>query len=189
MHVSRYLNWKCLEAAVKEKTGIDSAIQKQIDAEAAKWKEILKCILDVILFLAERNLPFRGSSSKVWDGDNGLFLGTLELLSKHNKLLEMHLRNVKQHQDSQRRMQAHYLSWTSQNEFIKACGKQVLDAVIAESKNAIYYSIIVDATPDVSHTEQISFVLRYVHRNEENVWDVKERFLLLKTVKRRKEKT
>ena len=75
--------------------GIDSDIQKQIDAEAAKRKEILKCILDVILFLAEHYQPFRGSNNKIWNGDNGLFLGTLELLSKHNKVLQMHLRNVK----------------------------------------------------------------------------------------------
>ena len=91
----------------------------------------------------------------------------------------MHLNNVKQHQISESRMQTHYLSWRSQNEFIEACSTQVLDALLAESKNAMYYSVIVDATPDVSHTEQITFVLRYVHRNEENVWDVKERFLML----------
>jgi len=48
-------------------------------------------------------------------------------------------------------MQAHYLSWLTHNE-------------------SIYYSVIVDATLDVSHTEQISFVLQYVHGNEENVW-------------------
>ena len=89
---------------------MDSAIQKQIDAETAKWKDILKCILDVVLYLAEHNLPFSGSSSKLCYRENGLFLGTLELLSKHNKILEMHLRNVKQHQSSQSRMQAHYLS-------------------------------------------------------------------------------
>ncbi|XP_065903748.1 zinc finger MYM-type protein 1-like [Dysidea avara] len=188
LHVSRYLKWKCLEAALKKKTGIDAAMQRQIDEETAKWKEILKCILDVILFLAERNLPFRGSSNKIGDGDNGLFLGILELLSKHNKVLEMHLNNVKQHQISESRMQTHYLSWRSQNEFIEACSTQVLDALLAESKNAIYYSVIVDATPVVSHTEQITFVLRYVHRNEDNVWDVKERFLMLEDCEKKKGK-
>ena len=60
---------------------------------------------------------------------------------------------MKTHQDQQSRMQAHYLSWSSQNEFI------------------------VDGTPDVSHTEQITFVLRYAHRSQDNVWEIKERFL------------
>ena len=78
----------------------------------------------------------------------------------------------------QNRMQGYYLSWPTQNEFIEACGKQVLNALLEKSKKAIYYynSIIVDATPDVSHTEQISFVVRYIHRNEENIWGIKERF-------------
>ena len=40
-------------------------------------------------FLAECNLPLRGSSSRITDKENGLFLGMLELLSKHNKVLEM----------------------------------------------------------------------------------------------------
>ena len=50
----------------------------------------------------------------------------------------------------------------SQNEFLNACDKWVLDAVIRESKNTLYYNVIVDGTLDVSHTEQITFVLKYV---------------------------
>jgi len=149
---------------------------------------MLKCILDVILFLAERHLPLRGSSSRIGDEDNGLFLGMLELLSKHNKVLKVHLAHVKQHHDTQNRMQAHYLSWSSQNEFLNACGKQVLDALLQEYKKAMYYSVIVDATRDVCHTEQISFILHYVHRSEENVWAIKERFLLFKDCEKKKGK-
>ena len=78
---------KSIKVAIKEKKGIDSALQKQTDIDTAKWKQLLRCILDVIVFLAERNLPFCGSSSAVGDGNNGQFLGMLELLSKHNKVL------------------------------------------------------------------------------------------------------
>ena len=60
-------------------------------------------------------------------------------------------------------MQVHYLSWSSQNEFIAECGKLVCDAIVEEVKSAFYYSISVDGTPDVSHTEQITFILRYAH--------------------------
>ena len=92
--------------------------------------------MDVILFLAERNLQFCGSSSAVGDSNNGLFLGMLELLSKH-KVLEMHLRNMKQHQHAKSRMEAHYLSWTYQNEILNACGKQIQNAIVKEYKNAV----------------------------------------------------
>ena len=80
-HLSCYYDWKSLEASLKKHSGIDMALQKQIEAETAKWREILRCILDVTLFLAERNLPFRGCSSEIGEPDNGLFLGTLELLN------------------------------------------------------------------------------------------------------------
>ena len=73
-------------------------------------------------------------------------------------------------------MQAHYQSWSSQNEFILECGKLVQEAVIKEVKKAIYYSVIVDGTPDASHTEQVTFVMRYVHCGEDNVWDVRSAF-------------
>lgn len=46
----------------KEK-GIDAKLESTINREAAKWREIFRCILDVTLFLASRNFPFRGSNS------------------------------------------------------------------------------------------------------------------------------
>ena len=166
--------------------GIDSSLQKQFATEMAKWREIFRCILDVVLFLAERNLPFRGSSIKLDDPNNGLFLGNLELLSRHNQVLKVHLNEVKKHQETETRMQAHYLSWRSQNEFIEECAKVVINAIIEEVKRALYYSIIVDGTPDTSHTEQITFILRYAYLNDENIWEVRERFLVMKDCEKKK---
>ena len=73
-------------------------------------------------------------------------------------------------------MQAHYLSWQSQNEFINLGAKNVLDEILSEIGKSYYYGLIVDTTPDVSHTEQLTFVIRYtVHKG--GVWEVVERFL------------
>ena len=83
-------------------------------------------------------------------------------------------------------MQAHYLSWRSQNEFIEECAKIVLNAIVDEVKRALYYSIIVDGTPDTSHTEQITFILRYAHLNEENAWEICERFLKMEDCEEKK---
>jgi hypothetical protein len=132
VHVSAYLKWKELQSNIQKNSGIDCALQKQIEEETAKWREILKCCLDVSLFLAERNLPFRGSTIALGDHENGLFLGTLELLSRHNKVLEQHLQEVRRNQESGKLMKTHYLSWQSQNEFIEECGQVVLKAVVNE---------------------------------------------------------
>ena len=118
------------------------------------------------IVFAERQLPFRGSTTELNNPNNGLFLGNLELLSGHNTILKSHLDEVEKH----------YLSPRSQNEFIDECSKVVLNAIVEEVKQALYYSIVVDGTPDVSHTEQIKFILRYVNLNEK-VWKICERFL------------
>jgi len=41
-----------------------------------------------------------------------------------------------------------------------------LEIILKQHENAIYYSIIADATPDISHQEQNVLILRYVVQNE-----------------------
>ena len=107
-------------------------------------------------------------------------------MSRHNKTLASHLQAVQCKEAKGSRMQAHYLSPETQNEFIEECGKSVLRTVVDEVKKALYYSIITDGTPDVSHTEQITFVLRFVKRNENNSWEVFERFLKVEAMEKKK---
>ena len=175
-HVSCFITWKELEKTVLRTTGIDQQLQSQFESEESKWREIFRCILDVVLFLLERQLLFRGSTTELNNPNNGLFLGNLELLSGHNKILKSHLDEVEKRQENNSRMQAHYRSPRSQNEFIDECSKVALNAIVEEIKQVLYYSIIVDGAPDVSHTEQITFILRYVNLNEK-VWEICERFL------------
>ena len=74
--------------------------------------------------------------------------------------------------------QAHYLSWMSQNEFISLCGEKVFKVILEEREETIYYGLIVDATPDVSHQEQNVFILRYVTQNKDTrQYEIKERFV------------
>mgnify|MGYP002804239480 CR=1 FL=1 len=74
-------------------------------------------------------------------------------------MINDHLDRVRKHQERGERMQAHYLSWQSQNEFINLCAKKVLQEILSEIDNSNYYGLIVDGTPDVSHTEQLTFVI------------------------------
>lgn len=43
-------------------------------------------------------------------------------------------------------------------ELLASKGRRII--IIDELKQAKYYSIIVDSTPDISHTDQLSFVVR-----------------------------
>lgn len=49
-----------------------------------------------------------------------------------------------------------------QNEIIALIGDKVLDEIVRRVKKATFFSIIMDCTPDTSHTEQLSVVLRVV---------------------------
>ncbi|GBP00532.1 Fanconi anemia group J protein homolog [Eumeta japonica] len=69
-----------------------------------------------------------------------------------------------------------YLSKDIQNEFISILGKEVKNNILDEIKKAIYFGILFDSTPDISHVDQMSYVIRYVHIEGDDV-EVKESFL------------
>ncbi|XP_048512595.1 zinc finger MYM-type protein 1-like [Athalia rosae] len=56
-----------------------------------------------------------------------------------------------------------YLSANICNEFISIMGKQVLMKIVDELKAAKYFSISVDSTPDLSHVDQLTVIVRYVN--------------------------
>ena len=87
-----------------------------------------------------------------------------------------HVTKVQLSQQKKERLQAHYLSADSHNEFIALCADYVRKCILEELNQAKYYSIMVDATPNASHTEQTTFVLRYL-LEETGEFMIKERFL------------
>ncbi len=49
-----------------------------------------------------------------------------------------------------------------QNELIDLLSSKIISALVDEIKQAKFFSIILDCTPDISHTEQLSVVIRVV---------------------------
>ncbi|XP_029435922.1 zinc finger MYM-type protein 1-like [Rhinatrema bivittatum] len=176
-HRRNYWRWRTLQNSIGGH-GVDYEIQINLSKEADKFIALLERLLDVTLHLASRNMAFRGSSQRIGEIHNGNFLGTLEILARYDNLLREHLEKVKASQEKGKKLSAHYLSWATQNEFINICGKHVLNSILSERKEAIYFSIICDSTPDSSHTEQNAIVLRYVYRKpQDGKWNIRERFI------------
>ena len=123
---------------------------------------VLSCDLHQGIF------SFRGSSQHLYEPDNGNFLKEVELLAKLDPVMENHLARIK---DSH----THYLGQRIQNELIQIIGDRVLQTIVSCVQEANYYSIILDCTPDVSHKEQMSVVLRSVALKPKP--EVKEYFL------------
>lgn len=55
-----------------------------------------------------------------------------------------------------------YLGHHVQNELIDLLSSKILSTVVADIKQAKFYSIILDCIPDISHTEQLSVTIRVV---------------------------
>ncbi|XP_072375305.1 zinc finger MYM-type protein 1-like [Diabrotica undecimpunctata] len=177
-HKECYLKWKDLELNLNKGGTIFGSIEKQLQNEITTWKQILHRLLHVTLFLSERGLSFRRETQKVGHPNNGNFLGVLELLGHCDPILSKHLDQVKQSQESNKRMQVDYLSWRTQNEFIASSADYLRKVIVDELKRSKNYSIMVDATPDSSHVEQTSFVFRYIIFKEDvKEYEIHERFL------------
>ena len=105
-------------------------------------------------------------------------MGILELISHYDPILDEHLKKVKASQKENDRLQVHYFSPDSQNEFISCCAKIITDAILLQRESFKYYSIIADATHDSAHIEQTVLTLRYVFwSNDVKRFIVEEKFL------------
>lgn len=114
-------------------------------------------------------MAFRGDNEIIGDKHNGNYLGCIELLAKFDPILQQHLFSFANKGTGH----VSYLSANICDEFVNILGTNIRSCIISELKEAKYYSIIVDSTPDISHMDQLTIVVRYVNRNG----TVVERFL------------
>lgn len=73
-------------------------------------------------------------------------------------ILNKHIRRIQN-----KEAKAHYLSSIIQNKIITLIVDKILPEIVGRVKKAKYYSVIMDPTPDVSHTNQLSVVLRIMN--------------------------
>uniref|UniRef100_A0A3B1J7P5 TTF-type domain-containing protein n=1 Tax=Astyanax mexicanus TaxID=7994 RepID=A0A3B1J7P5_ASTMX len=153
-HCDNMRNWHELQRRLQNKTTIDQRQQTLMQIEIEHWKAVIRRVIAIICHLAERNQALRGTTSVLYDPHNGNFLAQVELMAKFDPVMNEHIRR-RQNQEAK----VHYLSGTIQNEIIALIGNKVLEEIITQRD----YSVIMDCTPDISHKEQLSVVLRLVN--------------------------
>ncbi len=150
-------------------TRIDTQLQDQIEMEANYWRNVLRRVVAVVKKLSSRGLPLRGDNELIGSNKNGNFLMCFELLSEFDPFMATHLQKY----GNPGKGKTSYTSSTTCNEFISLMASKVRKTILNEIKSSKYYSIIVDSTPDISHTDQLSLVIKYVDKSGEPV----ERFI------------
>lgn len=174
-HRNAFRAWKELDIRLKQKKTIDAEYQRIIDLEIQHWRGVLKRILSIIKLLSSQCLAFRGKTEHLFLPNNGNFLKLVELLAEFDPVMEEHVRRIQRESD---KWSVTYLSNNIQDELINLMGNKVLNKIIELIKQAKYFSIIADCTPDVSHVEQLSLTIRIVNFDSiQKSYEIEEFFI------------
>ena len=137
-------------------TDIHDKIDKGAAEVQIRTKKGILSIIDVIIVLGQRGIPFRGNWSGDEQAEDGNFALFVDWKTKYNSDLADHLRFA--------RKDAKYTSPQIQNEIISHFEREIRYNIVSSVPQ--YWSILADETQDCSTCEQVSLCIRYVKENE-----------------------
>ena len=123
-----------LAEGIRNSSTIDKREMNIFFNERRFWRNVLERLIDIALFLSERNLAFRGSEEVLGSPHNGNFLGIFELLARRDPILKELQDRIKN-----KNTKDHYLSPTIQNELIELLATEVEKENLQQMKLAKYF--------------------------------------------------
>ena len=149
-------------------------VSTMVDSEQLKRNRYyFSAIMDIVLFLAANELPFRGDNDTAPDLNDavqstgcGLFLKLFDYTMQRDPKLREIYRTIPRN--------ATYSSHDIQNDLISAMAETVTDAIVNEMGKSLF-TLKVDGTRDASGRENLSLVVRYVTDDNQ----IKERLLCM----------
>ena len=110
--------------------------------------------LEAVKTLAPQDIAFRGNGKLE---QNGNFIQMTQLVARHCPLLDSWLNSP-----SSRAYNVTYIAPESQNETITLLADQVRQEIILDIKQAGMFSVSADTTPDLSKSDQMTVVCRFI---------------------------
>ncbi len=157
-HLNCMKAWKELAVRLRSGETIDKQQVALLEAERVRWRAVLTRLTAIVQSLAVRNLALRGHTETLFTPSNGNFLKEVELMARFDPIMKDHLNRVERGTASHNSYLGHHV----QNELIDLLSRKIISAIVDDIKQAKFFSIILDCTPDISHTEQLSVVIRVV---------------------------
>ncbi|XP_047129518.1 uncharacterized protein LOC124809457 [Hydra vulgaris] len=137
---------------------VDEQLHNNMLEQRNYWRNVLSRCVTTITFLCERGLPLRGSNEVVGSRENGIYLDILELIGQFDPFLSQHICT----HGNRGRGHTSYLSKTFCEELIAMMGEQVMGFIKDEISKSRYFSVSLDSTPDITHCDQMTIILRYI---------------------------
>lgn len=164
-HRQAMVSWVDYEKNSSQETSVAQRLDSSRSALIAQNKHYLKTVVDVLLLCARQNIPLRGHDESELSSNRGNFIEILHNIASHDDVIQERLQGNRS---------SIYTSPVIQNLILNILGDCVRQMVCERVKEADVYSVLVDECKDSSKTEQLSFVLRYVHHG---TGDICESFL------------